>query len=95
MIAANVIHLLDNPEKAILELKRVVKTDGLILIPTYVAEETTLSRLATKIFNKMGANFKKTFNEETYKKFIKNMNLKAEYHTISGTISCCIAIIQQ
>lgn len=95
VIAANVIHLLDNPENALLELKRVVKPNGIIIIPTYIAEETTLSIFATKIFNKMGANFKNTFNEETYKKFIKNMGLKAEYYTISGTIGCCIAVIKR
>ena len=41
----------------------------------------------------MGATFKNTFDEET-KKFMKNMGVNAEYYTVSGTISCCIAIIK-
>ena len=52
VVVANVIHLLDNPENAISELKRVVKPRGLIMVPTYVAEETTISRFSIKIFNK-------------------------------------------
>lgn len=35
-VAANVIHLLDDPYKAIAELDRVCKRGGKIIIPTYL-----------------------------------------------------------
>ena len=36
VIAANVIHLLDEPEKALQELSRVCRPGGRIILPTYM-----------------------------------------------------------
>ena len=55
-VAANVIHLLDDPSKAIAELKRVVKPGGTIIIPTYIHFGASA---AAGLFNKAGADFKK------------------------------------
>lgn len=38
VVAANVIHLLDNPATALNEMKRVCKIGGKIIIPTYINE---------------------------------------------------------
>nr|MCR5206475.1 class I SAM-dependent methyltransferase [Lachnospiraceae bacterium] len=93
VVAANVIHLLDCPEKAISELKRVVKPGGKIILPTYVAKTSKMSSLLIKIFNAIGADFKKEFDEDSYKKFLKDMGISATYHTAKGTVSCCVAVI--
>lgn len=93
VVAANVIHLLDNPEKAMSELKRVVKPGGQIILPTYVAKTSKMSSLLIKIFNAIGADFKKEFDEDSYKKFLADMGITATYHTAKGTVSCCVAII--
>ncbi len=55
-VAANVIHLLDEPKKALDELFRVVRPGGVILIPTYISQQADSSAAITKIFNMMGAN---------------------------------------
>lgn len=39
VIAANVIHLLDNPNDAITQLWRVTKQNGLLIIPTFLTDE--------------------------------------------------------
>ncbi len=57
VLVANVIHLIKDPDKAIFELYRVVKPDGMILIPTYISREAYMSSHITKIFNKMGGKF--------------------------------------
>ncbi|MBR3581705.1 MAG: class I SAM-dependent methyltransferase [Lachnospiraceae bacterium] len=93
-VAANVIHLLDHPEKAISELKRVVKKDGLIIIPTYISQQADSSAKLTKIFNKMGANFKKEFDQKTYREFFDKMGLNPKFKTAKGLISCCVAVIR-
>jgi ubiquinone/menaquinone biosynthesis C-methylase UbiE len=93
VVAANVIHLLDDPEKAMSELKRVVKPGGQIILPTYVAKTSKMSSLLIKIFNAIGADFKKEFDEDSYKKFLADMGITATYHTAKGTVSCCVAII--
>ena len=94
VVAANVIHLLDEPEKAISELYRVVKPGGIILIPTYISKEANSSARITKIFNKMGANFRNEFDMDTYREFFEEMGIKAEYRLAPGLISCCVAIIK-
>ncbi|MCR5168041.1 MAG: class I SAM-dependent methyltransferase [Oscillospiraceae bacterium] len=94
VVAANVIHLLDEPEKAISELRRVVKRGGIILIPTYISQEENSSAKITKIFNKMGANFRNEFNIDTYRKFFEEMGVEAEYKLAKGLISCCVAVIK-
>ena len=46
VIAGNVIHLLDEPEKAIAELLRVCRTGGKVIIPTYINSENTSASIA-------------------------------------------------
>ena len=92
VVAANVIHLLDDPQKAIDELKRVVKPGGLIIIPTYIHFGESK---AAKLFNKAGANFKRYFNEETYKEFFKEMGIEnVRYHVCEGRMSCDVAVFE-
>lgn len=94
VVAANVIHLLDEPEKAVAELRRVVKPGGIVLIPTYISQEANASAMITKIFNKMGANFRNEFDIHTYREFFENMGVEAEYQLAKGLISCCVAVIR-
>ena len=93
VVAANVIHLLDDPEKAMSELKRVVKPGGQIILPTYVAKASKKSDFLIKVFNAIGADFKKEFDEDSYKEFLKDMGISATYNTAKGTVSCCVAVI--
>ena len=69
VVAGNVIHLLDDPVKAMKELERVVKPNGLLIIPTYINMATGLAGT----LNKMGANFKRQFDIDSYKSFFKDM----------------------
>ena len=95
VIAGNVIHLLDDPEKALDELKRVVKPGGLIIIPTYLTKTDGAHSGFVGVFNKMGANFKKMFDMDSYKAFFMGMGYKnIEYRTAEGKIPCCVAIIR-
>lgn len=93
-VAANVIHLLNEPEKALRELMRVVKPGGTILIPTYISKEANSSARITKIFNKIGANFRNEFDIDSYRKFFESMGIQAQYRLAPGLISCCVAVIQ-
>ena len=94
-VAANVIHLLDDPEKAMAELRRVVKPGGIIIIPTYISQEANASSRITKIFNKMGANFRNEFDIHTYCEFFEKMGIDAEYKLAKGLICCYVAVIKQ
>ena len=91
-VAANVIHLLDDPKKAIDELKRVVKPGGTIVIPTYIHFERSV---AADVFNKAGAGFKRHFDEDTYKEFFRELGIgNVRYKVCEGRMSCDVAVFE-
>lgn len=92
VVAANVIHLLDDPKKAIDELKRVVKPGGVIIIPTYIHFDKSV---AAEAFNKAGAGFKRHFNEDTYREFFKEMGIdNASFKVCEGRMDCDVAVFR-
>ena len=94
VVAGNVIHLLDDPKKALDELERVVKPGGKIIIPTYINMVTESSMRVIGILDKMGANFKRQFDFESYKQFFEDMGYKdVEYFVVEGKMPCAIAVI--
>ena len=96
VVAANVIHLLDNPAAAMSELMRVCKKGGVVIIPTYINESTKAASAAAKFFNLLGANFKHEFSAASYQEFFKEMGYNvSEYYVADGRMPCCAAIIRK
>lgn len=95
VVAANVIHLLDEPYKALAELDRVCRKGGKIIIPTYMNKNAKGKTSGfANIVGKAGADFKRQFNIDTYKKFIKDAGYEnAEYTLIEGKIPCAVVVI--
>lgn len=95
VVAANVIHLLDNPGDALNELKRVCKSGGKIIIPTYINKSKPEATLGAKIVAKMGVQFAREFDLESYKEFfIKYGFENAQYKVVDGRMPCAFAIIE-
>ncbi len=94
VVAANVIHLLDEPDKAISELKRVCKPNGKIILPTYINNEKKNSIIAAKLLSVLGVKFKRQFSLASYEEFITLHNIsKVEYSVVEGRMPCAFAII--
>lgn len=94
VVAGNVIHLLPEPEKALHELERVVRPGGKIIIPTYINKTKKSSGLAVKFIELLGADFKRQFDLEGYKKFFEEKGYAdAAYHVVEGRMPCAIAVI--
>ena len=94
VVAANVIHLLDKPEKAISELKRVCKPGGKIILPTYINNEKKNAVIAAKLLSVFGVNFKRQFSLASYKEFIASHGIsQVEYSVVEGHMPCAFAII--
>ena len=97
VIAANVIHLLDDPIKAINELDRVCKGNGKIIIPTYMNKDDkgNTSGFAKRV-GKAGADFKRQFTYDSYKEFFNELGYRnVEYTMINGKVPCCVAVIKK
>lgn len=94
VVAGNVIHLLDNPYTAIKELERVCKAGGKIIIPTYINASDATNKKAVRLLEAAGANFKRQFDMNSYRKFFESAGYKnVEYHIIQGRMPCAVAII--
>lgn len=94
VVAGNVIHLLDEPYKALEELLRVCKAGGKVIIPTYVNNENREKHsLFIKAIEKFGAGFKCQFDYDSYRQFFETAGYEAEYKIITGRMPCAIAII--
>ena len=97
VIAGNVIHLLNNPIKAIQELDRVCKLNGKIIIPTYMNKNSVgnVDNVSNSI-NKLGVDFKRKFNKEKYMSFFKDLGYQdVRYIECTGRIPCVVAIIKK
>ncbi|MCR4689706.1 MAG: class I SAM-dependent methyltransferase [Saccharofermentans sp.] len=91
-VAANVIHLVDDPKTALSELRRVVKPGGLIIVPTYIHVGDSK---AANVFNKAGAGFKRHFDSGSYPLFFMDLGISnAGFHICEGRMSCDVAVFR-
>lgn len=95
VVAGNVIHLLDEPYKALEELIRVCKYGGYVIVPTYINNKTEgKPKLVVKCLEKLGADFKKEFTFDSYKQFFAKAGFEeVQYKLIKGKLPCAIAVI--
>lgn len=97
VVAANVIHLLDEPRKALSELDRVCRRGGRIIIPTYMnrTDEGTTNSVSGAI-GKAGADFKQEFTLESYREFFADAGYTdVSYTMCEGRIPCAVAVIHK
>lgn len=97
VVAGNVIHLLDEPLKALNELDRVCRPGGKLIIPTYMNKDRKgkTSGFASAV-GMAGADFKRQFTVESYRQFF----LEAGYGDVritlaEGRISCAVAVMMK
>ena len=95
VVAANVIHLLDQPDIAISELIRVCKKGGKIIIPTYIiTKEHGIFTILIRLINHFTKTFLYQFNEQSYKNFFNKQGYsQIDFEVINGRTACCIAVI--
>ena len=95
VVAGNVIHLLDEPLKALGEMNRVCTDGGQLIIPTYMNKETTgkTSSFASAV-GRAGADFKRQFTLESYRRFFLDTEYKDVRITLAdGRIPCAVAVM--
>ncbi|MFR7743841.1 MAG: class I SAM-dependent methyltransferase [Acutalibacteraceae bacterium] len=98
VVAANVIHLLDEPYRALQELEQVCRPGGRLIIPTYMNRTdngSTTNRVSGAI-GKAGADFKREFTPDTYRQFFAEAGYPdAEYTLCEGRIPCAVAVFRE
>ena len=97
VVAANVIHLLNNPLTALGELNRVYKDGGMLIIPTYMnKDDKGKTNGFSDAVGKAGADFKRQFTMDSYRQFF----LDAGYPDVKisladGRIPCAVAVMRK
>jgi len=97
VVAGNVIHLLDEPIKALNELDRVCKPGGMLIIPTYMNKDQKgeTSSFAS-VVGKAGADFKRQFTIQSYKQFFLDAGYKnVRIMLAEGRIPCAVAAMEK
>ncbi len=97
VIAGNVLHLLDEPLKALAELNRVCRPSGMLIIPTYMnRDKQDKKNKLTDSVGKVGADFKQYFNVVSYLEFFKSAGyIDVKVELADGKIPCAVATMHK
>lgn len=94
VVAGNVIHLLEDPFAAVKELERVCRPGGKIIVPTYINASAGVNKKAVQLLTLAGANFKRQFDMDSYRKFFEDAGYEnVTYDIVSGRMPCAVAMI--
>ena len=93
VMAGNVLHLLDNPQKAVDELWRVTKKGGKLLLPTFM---NCNKSFPVRIYMKMGFRPMENYSSESYLKMLADCKKgRVRAKNIKGMIPSCYAVIEK
>lgn len=95
VIAANVIHLLEDPRRALSEIDRVCRRGGRMIIPTYMNQNKKgKTNGFAKALGEVSDVFKRQFTMESYQRFFAEAGYRSvDYVLIKGRIPCAVAVI--
>lgn len=81
--AANVLHLLDDPERAVAQLWRVTAPGGVLLLPTFLnGEAGPLGRCSLAVFRLLGFRPRRAFTQASYRSFFEELGLPLSELTV-------------
>ncbi len=97
VIAANVLHLLPQPEIAVQELWRVVAPGGRLILPTYLQGKAGAAYGSMiKIYQGVGFHYEHAFTPETYREFLERLKLApVALEVIPGGVPEGIGILEK
>ena len=72
VIVSNALHIVPQPEKALIEIKRVLKDDGVLIAPTFTHAENSFSGKVKAFFMKLaGFPLHSRWTSEEYLRFLR------------------------
>jgi ubiquinone/menaquinone biosynthesis C-methylase UbiE len=92
VIAGQVLHLIDKPEKAAAELRRVARY--MVILPLTLTKDLRgISRAKIRLWQLFGFSPKREFDEPDYKAFIESIGFAgAKFIMADGEMPMCIAV---
>ncbi len=74
VVAANVLHLVSDLERALASLRRVMKPGGVLVVPTYLHNETLSAAILSRLFALTGFPGRRRFTAQSLRTDPKNRN---------------------
>jgi len=71
VILANALHVMIEPEKVLANIRRILKSEGLLIIPTYLHGSSLLSRSISSIMGLSGFRAYHRWSAESFEQFIE------------------------
>ena len=88
VIISNALHIMPYPEKALAEIKRVLKNEGILFAPTFIHGESKGYRIRVKLMESVGFHTYSKWSEETFTQFlIQNGFTPTEHKVIGDTLA--------
>ena len=95
VIAGNVLHLIDDPQKAVKELARVVKNGGKLILPTFMTKENGRLPLLLKLYSLVGFHAAKHYNSSEYKKMLDSCGVgRVKVTVLKGAFPVAFGVIK-
>ena len=80
VLIANALHVMKNPEKALLEIDRVLKNGGLLIAPNFVGHKKGIkSRIWSSILKVAGIKFEHQWSPDEYLIYLEEHNWKVAF----------------
>ncbi len=97
VIAANVLHLLEDPEPAVRELWRVTAPGGRLILPTYLLGKAGAAYGSMiKIYQGVGFHYEHAFSPESYRAFLEGLGLgPVSLEVVPGGVPEGIGILEK
>ena len=71
VVIANALHIIPEPSKALAEIRRVLKDDGVLIAPNFIFPADGKRNLWQKFLSLVGVRFAHEWTEDEYKSFLK------------------------
>ena len=84
MIISNALHIIPTPEKALTEIRRVLKPDGILIAPTFTAAGNIFGRLKIRMMELSGFQVFHKWKPQEYLNFLKDNGFTVTGRAVYG-----------
>lgn len=86
VIISNALHVMPSPDKALSEIARVLKSNGILIAPTFTMADTFLGKMQMRIMELSGFKVFHKWSSDAYLKYLNASGFKAiKSCTVGGT----------
>ncbi len=86
VVISNALHIMPEPEKALAEIRRVLKQDGILFAPTFTAAESLLGRTRIHIMELSGFRVFHRWTPQEYLRFLQDNGFAVTDREVLGGV---------